>query len=131
MEIETLNLKLKKEENNLIGTYYIYLKNENKLIGTLTYKGYHYNKKLGDISYMILEAYTNKGYGKEALFNIIELLNRNDILDFWITCDNKNEVSKYIINTYLNVESITEIQDAILYRCSTELKKINENIVKK
>lgn len=123
MQIETENLILKKENNTIVGDYYIYEKESNKLIGSITYRGHHHDIKLGDIGSLIHASYTNKGYGKEALFKLIDLLKENNIEDFWITCEEKNQISKHIINEYLNVESIREIHDVLLYRCNTECKK--------
>ena len=122
MEIETNYLILKKDDSNIVGTYYIYMKNPKKLIGSITYRGYHFDQKMGDIGSIIHSSYKNNGLGKEALFKIIELLNQNNIPDFWITCESKNEVSKHIINKYLDIESIKEIEDVIQYRCSTNLQ---------
>ena len=122
MVLETLNLLLKKDDG-IVGTYYIYCKSNNMLIGSITYRGYHFDSKLGDIGFFIHQMYTNKGYGKEALFRLIELLNDNGIDDFWITCEFNNEVSKHIINKYLDIEKVWELDDVLKFQCSVNLDK--------
>lgn len=91
------------------------------VVGRIEYRGQHYNMMLGDVGYEIKEKFRGHNYAYQALSLLGELLYREGILDFWITCYSTNKASMKIISNYGGkfMENIGELN---LYECSTKLE---------
>ena len=117
-------IELRKNDDNIIGEYYIYLNDVNDSIGTITYKGYH-NQGSNDIGYIIDEKYRKRGYASRALDLLSEHLFNNNINDFWISCYKTNIPSIKIITNY-GATLVKEERDILLFECYTKKRK-NKN----
>lgn len=106
--------------------YLIYLRNSNERVGEINYRGYHSSIYFGDIGYRVMPEYVGNNYAYKALCLLSDLLAKENIQDFWITCYKSNKASIKIIEKYGDVKRHSVDDNVCFYECTTRLlEKVN------
>lgn len=120
--------KIKKEETNpFTQICYLFIRqNDNKLIGMVNIrmvkdlKDYPY----GHIGYSIRPTERNKGYGKIQLYEALKELEKNNIKQCQMNCENSNIESKKIIKSLGGIfEKNIDMEEYYLINVSNSLRE--------
>lgn len=119
-----------QNDNNLIGSYEIFLHNTNISVGGIEYRGYHFHEYFADVGGEIIKEYRGNGYLYQALSLLKELLSKKGIDDFWAAANENNIPSiktiKKLGGILLDSKSGTE-----LYKVPTKKIELEEVSSKK
>ena len=127
--LEDNEIELRTDVEGIINTYDIYLKKTNEHIGYVVYRGYHYDVMLGDMGAVVYTKYRGHNYAFKAIKLISELLNENDIDNYWLVCDKYNIASKALIEKLgPKNRSLTIGNKYLFFECKTIEKDRKSNL---
>ena len=105
------NIDLYKLDDEICGTYFIYLHNEPEEAGVISYNPKYSNSFYGDISYSIYDDYQGNSYAFQALCMLSKHLEENGINSIRISARKDNIPSIKTIEKYEKLNPNNKIMD--------------------